>query len=109
MFFWLQELFSRKKSLNYEAFVASQKSDTVNVNAFQACCDFDYFHTNDEKKYWLLDSGASRHMFCRREWFAEFTSSRGEFVYLGDGIKITVEGRGTIFIKRFINDAWIDD
>ena len=47
-------------------------------------------------------------MSCRQEWFAEFMSSRDEFVYLGDETKITVEGRGQIFIKRFINDAWID-
>ncbi|KYN14489.1 Copia protein [Trachymyrmex cornetzi] len=33
---------------------------------------------------WLLDSGASRHLCCRREWFTDFSSCNDERVYLGD-------------------------
>lgn len=38
---------SENPAQHNSAFVASQKSDTVNVNTFPASRDFDCFHAND--------------------------------------------------------------
>jgi len=37
------------------------------------------------QKTWILDSGASKHMSSRREWFHEFQEVNGDFVAIDDG------------------------
>jgi len=37
------------------------------------------------QKTWILDSGASKHMSSRREWFHEFQEVNGDSVAIGDG------------------------
>ena len=59
-----------------------------------------------EKHIWLLDSGASRHLCCHREWFAELETRR-DLVYLGD-TTVNVEGQGKVYIKRLVNGQWLN-
>lgn len=49
---------------------------------------------------WLTDSGSSRHISYRRDWFSEFTPSVGEQVVLGDDGSCDVLGTRTIQIKK---------
>ncbi|KMQ86359.1 copia protein, partial [Lasius niger] len=56
---------------------------------------------SDVKDVWILDSGASKHMSFRREWFIDLDESYRETVSLGDESICKVMGRGTILIKRF--------
>lgn len=54
----------------------------------------------DKKNAWLTDSGASRHISHRREWFAKFKPSEGSTVVLGDDGECEVTGEGTINIEK---------
>jgi len=45
---------------------------------------------------WILDSGATSHMTFHREWLHDFKQLEEQFVQLGDGNKLKVEGVGTI-------------
>ena len=62
----------------------------------------------DEEDFWMLHSGASPHISCRREWFQEFIPFQNEFVHLGNDTKVNVEGRGKILIKRLVKNEWLD-
>ena len=60
------------------------------------------------KESWILDSGASKHMTSRREWFQELHECNSGLVALGDGKMCQVEGRGTIKIKRHNGQEWLE-
>lgn len=60
------------------------------------------------KDVWLLDSGASKHMTFRHDWFSELRPYEGEYVSLGDGTTCKVMGHGTIYIKRLVDGEWLD-
>ena len=55
---------------------------------------------------WLLDSGASRHISFKREWFTDFSVTSGEYVMLGDNRECEVRGVGTVKIRKFVNNEW---
>lgn len=55
---------------------------------------------------WILDSGASRHLTFRREWFVEFNSCVNENIMLGDNGMCEVEGVGTVLIRKLIDGQW---
>lgn len=95
-------------SANFSAFVVHEKSKNTVASVLISSCDSAWFRESDEGAFWILDSGASRHICCRRDWFEELTPLRDEFVYLGDETKASVEGRGRIFIKRLVNGVWLD-
>lgn len=57
----------------------------------------------DKKDAWLTDSGASRHISYRREWFAKFKPSKGCTVVLGDNGECEVTGEGTINIEKYVD------
>ena len=92
---------SHDSTANYSAFI-------VNSNNSDTCHERDHVREIDDKDSWILDSGASRHISCRRDWFQEFTPVVSEFVYLGDERELEVEGRGTIVIKRLVEGKWLD-
>lgn len=56
---------------------------------------------------WLLDSGASRHITHRRDWFCEYTPNTGESIVLGDG-ECQAYGSGKINIERFVDEQWCE-
>jgi len=43
------------------------------------------FSELDERHVCVLDSGASRHLCCQKEWFTDLLPCNNEYVYLGDG------------------------
>jgi len=45
---------------------------------------------------WILDSGATTHMTCQREWLRDYIPLTDHQVQLGDGSYIHAEGIGTI-------------
>ncbi|CAB0042939.1 unnamed protein product [Trichogramma brassicae] len=82
------------------AFVMSQPSDNFKNNS----SELESFHTSDVKSIWFLDSGASRHLCCRRDWFSEFVPTRDDRVYMGNGAGLAVAGEGAMFwLKRSVN------
>ena len=61
----------------------------------------------DEDDEWLLDSGASRHISHRRDWFMHLLPSRGGKIVLGDAGECPVEGIGSIMVRKLINNNWV--
>ena len=57
---------------------------------------------------WFLDSGASRHITFRRDWYTHFESCSGEQVVLGDDGLCEVMGPGIIRVRRFVDGQWRD-
>ncbi|CAB0030734.1 unnamed protein product [Trichogramma brassicae] len=86
------------------AFVMSQPSDNFKNNS----SELESFHTSDVKSIWFLDSGASRHLCCRRDWFSEFVPTRDDRVYMGNGAGLAVAGEGNVLVKRSVNREWLD-
>ncbi|KAL9225479.1 hypothetical protein vseg_001396 [Gypsophila vaccaria] len=49
---------------------------------------------------WVLDTGASRHLFIDKGLFAEFEEvADGECVYMGNSSSAVIKGKGKIFLK----------
>jgi len=61
---------------------------------------------SDSSEVWLLDSGVSRHITYRREWFTSYEPTTGEEIRLGDDGICSVRGTGTIKILQLIGDQW---
>lgn len=55
---------------------------------------------------WITDSGASRHITYRRDWYSDFRPSSGESISLGDNGVCEVIGTGTIIIDKLVNGEW---
>lgn len=55
---------------------------------------------------WITNSGASRHITYRREWFSDFRPMHNITVSLGDNAACKALGSGTILIKRLVNGVW---
>lgn len=56
---------------------------------------------------WITDSGASRHICCRKVWYHNlkfFPDSQKVNIILGDGNVHSAEGSGTIQILRRVNN-----
>lgn len=63
-------------------------------------------NTNQED-IWYIDSGCSRHITFRRDWFADFRPKRdGDTISLGDNEECAVTGEGTVIVDRLINGIW---
>ena len=55
--------------------------------------------TNDEYA-WFIDSGASAHMSCNKNWFDEYhDNTDGTHIYLGDNRSHKVQGYGIICVN----------
>ena len=64
------------------------------------------FDKMDVSDVWLLDSGTSKHISFKREWFTDFSVTSGEYVMLGDNGECEVRGVGTVKIRKFVNNEW---
>ena len=54
----------------------------------------------DDVNAWFIDSGASAHMSCNRDWFDEYhENTDGTHIYLGDNRSHKVKGYGVICVK----------
>ena len=55
---------------------------------------------NDDKNAWFIDSGASLHMSCNKEWFDEYHENiDGTYVFLRDNRSLKVQGYGVIGVN----------
>jgi len=51
----------------------------------------------DDESAWFIDSGASAHMTCNKEWYDKYyEKSDGTHIYLGDDRSLKVQGYGII-------------
>lgn len=58
---------------------------------------------------WIMDSGASSHMTYRREYLSSFEIiNDGSSVIMGNNQVLTVEGKGTVYIKKLVEGHWCD-
>lgn len=58
---------------------------------------------------WLTDSGASRHLTYRREWFTDYRANgNGDTIALGDDGVCDIAGEGTVTIRKLIDGVWRD-
>lgn len=84
-------------SANFSAFVVSENGSSSTVesaNLAEKPNKHDWLCELDDRYCWILDSGASRHISCRREWFGKLdTGGKAELVYLSDETQLKVEGR----------------
>jgi transposase InsO family protein len=56
---------------------------------------------------WITDSGASRHITRRRDWFSEYrVLTNGGTISLGDNKECKIVGEGTVLIEKCVNDEW---
>lgn len=68
------------------------------------CCTFVAAGNCDD---WYMDSGATEHMSCRREWFRNFeTLNVPHPVRIGNGEIINAVGRGDIDVLVYDGRAW---
>jgi len=66
------------------------------------------FRNLAQKDVWLLDSDASKYMTFRSDWICNLQRYSDEHVFLGDGTICKVHGRGTVYIKRLVNNQWLE-
>ena len=61
----------------------------------------------DQDDIWYIDSGCSKYVTFRRDWFAEFRPRRdGDKIKHGDNGECPVTGEGTIIVDKLINGVW---
>lgn len=61
----------------------------------------------DQAEIWITDSGASRHITHRREWFQDYRLTKNrDVISLGDNKECEIVGEGTILIKKYVNGEW---
>ena len=60
----------------------------------------------DTSEVWITDSGESRHITYRRDWYSEFYPRSRESISLGGNGVCDVTGTGTILIDRLVYGKW---
>lgn len=60
------------------------------------------------KDIWIIDSDAFCHMTYQRKWLTDYESVKvvSEVVSLGDDKQCSVNGKGTVIIKKLIKGRW---
>lgn len=81
-----------------------EKGEKSNAVAFSAIGDV---ISDEYKNVWIADSGATKHITSRREWFAEYhDEDNGRYVEIANDEKLYVKGFGTIEIEAWIDGTW---
>ena len=80
------------------------RKDTLDVNGFKNLRLFISEHAlsaeTDDENAWFIDSGASSHISCNRNWYDEYyEKSNGTHIYLGDNRSHKVLGYGVISVN----------
>lgn len=56
---------------------------------------------------WLADSGASKHMTSRKEWFSDLKIIEGDrYVTIANDERLPIRGYGIIHLEAWCNDEW---
>lgn len=100
----------RKKELsNRDSNEKDKERDSASdLSAFVVEAYSNEIMNSTSRDIWFLDSGASKHMTFRHDWFSEIRTCDSKYVSLGDETSCKVKGHGTIHIKRLVNDKWLD-
>jgi len=61
----------------------------------------------DARHIWFVDSGASRHMCCHRDWFNKFQDVQPRDIYFGDDSKVQAIGIGTVDLALLLSNGGI--
>ena len=70
----------------------------ANSNATTHAFMLSHSTAHSTRDIWYIDSGASRHMCCRREWFHDYKPIPPITVYFGDNSTAQAIGTGTIHV-----------
>lgn len=76
----------------------SENATAFNINSENFCCE----------DSWIMDSGASAHVSYRRDFFFELDETKSGTVSLGNNQVLTVNGKGTIKIQKFVDGCWTE-
>ena len=104
---------NKKKKKNNSTKKSGEKNDQLDDCAFVITDRKDSRHLIERFKkmnvsdVWFLDSGASRHISFKRDWFTDFSGTSGEYVMLGDDGACEVHSSGTVKIRKFANNEWL--
>lgn len=88
------------------ALIASNTDSSARNNCTNK--DINSILQEDTRNVWFLDSGASKHISFRREWFNKFCPSQDKLISMGDNTTCEIKGSGTISVKRLKNGVWLD-
>lgn len=91
---------------NVNAFVVTDGKSREKVPPDEVICES--MLNADIDDVWITDSGASRHITFRREWFSEFRECHNIEISLGDNAKCQAKGIGSVRIKKYVNGRWED-
>ena len=62
----------------------------------------------EEILIWYIDSGASQHMSCKKDWMLDYSEFRNpEKVRLGDNKAVQAFGKGTVWLKVKSGDLYM--
>lgn len=85
----------------------SGKKQKANMVAFTVIADS--LCTQSDSDVWIADSGATKHITHRRDWFSEYHSvNDGRYVEIANNEKMNIAGYGTIEIQACIDGVWYD-
>lgn len=87
-----KDCYARKRRMENE------ESDGETAVAIGEVDKMSALHTtvDEARDNWVIDSGCTHHMTCRRDWFVEFTEAGSSKILLGDYHSVETSGRGTI-------------
>lgn len=101
---WRRECPKRKESGHKQADGSADKKKTGEMAFSAVISDVVSAKYND---VWLADSGASKHMTSRKEWFDELKMIEdGSYVTIANDERLTIRGYGTIHMNAWCNDEW---
>lgn len=75
------------------------------INEIETRAQFQVFLDKPISDVWLSDSGASRHISHRREWFND-VNPINEGIVIGDGKVCEARGIGDIIVRNYVNGEW---
>lgn len=96
-----------KKKRDGDNSTNSNRKQKANMVAFTAIAESLCEQSNGD--VWLADSGATKHITHRREWFSEYHSVKdGRYVEIANNEKMNIAGYGTIEIQACVEGVWYD-
>lgn len=82
-----------------------QSNDTVLSTSSETAFNVETENQINSEEKWIMDSGASAHMCYRRDFFSIFEEFKSK-VWLGNNQSLEVQGKGTIRIRKLIDNKW---
>ena len=88
--------------------IASIEQNDVHCLSADVSNDFiNRFMRLNSTEIWLADSGASRHITCRKDWLTNFRPFDNSTMISGINGQVAVLGVGDVTILRLVNGEWL--